>query len=478
MTADTAFDEAETHARQGRLKEAVAAYKQSLSLRPDASHVHDRLGLVLQQQGKLAEALACFRHAVALDLEAVDALGHLGEAQAAVGRPDQAVGTFRRAVAMRPDLAESHYNLGLALEKNRQSELAADSFRKALAIQPKMHQAHANLGVSLSELGHTDDAEAAFRAAMEIRPDYANAHWNLGLSLLRKGDFQNGWPEYEWRWKVDEFAPPIRFTRPRWDGTDLRGRRILIYGEQGFGDVIQFIRYLPQVSARGGRVLVACHPSLHRLFKDFTSVQQWVAADQSMPSHDVYCPLISLPRLFGTTLENIPANIPYLTADPELTQQWQTRLPPATRPRVGLVWAGRHTPDPDRSVPIEYLSPLAQVSSVQFISLQKGIAPEKAQSVGAMLNMPDWTAELKHFADTAALIANLDLVITIDTAVAHLAGAMGKPTWVLLKRYPDWRWMLDRPDSAWYPTMRLFRQPQIGDWQTPIAQIVEALRSL
>jgi hypothetical protein len=296
----------------------------------------------------------------------------------------------------------------------------------------------------------------------------------MGLLLLLKGDYQHGWPMYEWRWRLKGYAQHSN-PRPQWDGQALAGRRILLHAEQGFGDVIHLARYIPMVAERGGKMIVACPRNLHRLLRGLGPVEKWLGPQEPLPDHDLHCPWMSLPRVFETTLETIPAAIPYLSADPHVSRQWAARLPADGRLRVGLVWAGRRLPDRYRSIPADQLAPLGEIAGVHFVSLQKRQAAEQVLFAPPPLPLTDWSDDLLDFADTAALLHNLDMVITIDTAVAHLSGAMGKPTWILLRKSADWRWLLDRNDSPWYPTVRLFRQEQLDDWTAPINQVAEAL---
>jgi hypothetical protein len=263
---------------------------------------------------------------------------------------------------------------------------------------------------------------------------------------------------------------------PKWDGSDLNGRRILLYGEQGLGDSIQFARYIPMVAQRGGRIVLACQPELVDLLKQIQPLEECVPNDRVPPPHDVYCALLSLPAVLGTRPETIPASVPYLTPDPVKTEFWRKRLEGETRRKIGLAWAGRpiHPNDRNRSMSLSQLAGLADVPDAAFYSLQKREGSE--QAAHAPMPLTDWTSELHDFTDTAALMANLDLIISVDTSVVHLAGALGRPVWVLLPFIPDWRWMFDRTDSVWYPTMRLFRQPALGDWKTPIGKLLEALR--
>jgi tetratricopeptide (TPR) repeat protein len=443
--------------------------------------------------GDWSGAISAFSRAVASDLTDLPALFALGAALCESRKLSQGIEIFRRAVAMRPDDPQTHFNLGLALVRTQDFAAALPCYRRAIELQPDFAEAHNGLGNALLGLARFDEATAAFarardvtdasgnfdqaqdaaRLALAIQPDNAEAHYNLGLMLLLKGDYPRGWTEYEWRHRVKEFAGEFNFNGPAWTGDDLAGRCILIHAEQGFGDALQFCRYLPMVAARGGKVVLLCHAHLHRLLANLPGVEQLVGYDQPIPHYDTYCHLASLPGLFQTTLNTIPSAIPYLRADETHLRHWRSRLPSDKRPKVGLVWAGRDRPYPDRSIPPQQLTPLANCRDIWWCSLQK----QKAQKP-PRLEMADWTEELNDFADTAALLANLDLVITIDSAVAHLAGAMGKPAFVLLKRSADWRWLLDRNDSPWYPTLRLFRQERPGDWDEPIERVVEALRSI
>ena len=301
--------------------------------------------------------------------------------------------------------------------------------------------------------------------------------------MLTRGEFIPGWDEYEWRWRCKDFALFRRnFPQPQWDGSDLSGHTILLHTEQGFGDALQFIRYLPLVTQRGGRIIIQCQAELQRLFQIMAGDCPVMARGQPLPAFDVHCPLLSLPRVFGTTLGTIPRQVPYLHAAHAMVENWRERLAvDAGSLNVGLAWAGHPAFKGDRLRSPRHLSllaPLVKIRKARFVSLQKGEASNQTRNPPEGMNLVDWTEELKDFADTAALIANLDLVISSDTAVVHLAGAMGKPVWVLLPFAPDWRWLLEREDSPWYPTMRLFRQPAIGDWDSVMQKVVDALAKL
>jgi Flp pilus assembly protein TadD len=458
----------------GRLEDAIAAYQKAVAVKADYPVALSNLGNTLRRRGRTGEAIAACRRALAIQPNHAQAHNHLGAALTQ-SDPDEAVAHLSRAVALQPAFAEAHSNLGAALLQKGMPDEAVAACRRAVSLQPQNPEAHLNLGNAWAATASIDQAALCFRQALALSPTLALAHWSLGVMLLLQGDFQNGWAEYEWRLRVPEFARRTPSSKPLWDGADLAGRRIVLAAEQGIGDVIHFIRYLPLVAARGGKIIVSCPRELHRLLKPMAPVEQWVAPDEPWPEHDLQCPLLSLPRLMGTTVATIPAPIPYLHADPALVEQWQARLPKEPRLRVGLAWAGRaaHRNDRNRSIPPALLAPLADVNGLLFCSLQKDSA-----TLPPLPQLADWTADLHDFADTAALLENLDLVITADTAVAHLAGALGRKVWVLLPFLPDWRWMLRREDSPWYPTMRLFRQPRPGDWSEPIERIVQALRQL
>jgi tetratricopeptide (TPR) repeat protein len=452
----------------GRLDEEIAAFQKALTLRPDYPMALSNLGNALRKRSRTDEAIAACRRALALQPNYAIAHNNLGAALQSTDL-DQAIAHHRQALTLQPTFPGAHAALAAALVKKGDFDEAIASCNRALSLQPNNPQAFQNLASALAGKGNIDQAIQCLRQSLALTPNLPLAHWNLGLLLLLTGDFAQGWPEYEWRLRVPELATPAVSDKPKWDGSPLAARRILLTSEQGLGDVIQFIRYVPLVIARGGQPVISCQRELHRLLHPMPCIAQ----GDPPPDHDLQCSLMSLPGLFGTTIESIPAPIPYLRADPSLSAHWQSRLAQSPHRRIGLVWSGRSAQraDRNRSIPPAALAPLAAVDGVFFCSLQKDPAPPPP-----LPHLADWTADLHDFADTAALIENLDLVITIDTAVAHLAGAMGRPTWLLLKHHPDWRWLLHRSDSPWYPTMRLFRQTNHGDWTDPIAQIVDALR--
>jgi tetratricopeptide (TPR) repeat protein len=460
----------------GRGSDAIDAYRRVLTLKPDFAQAHYGLAKVYQDLGQPKQAVVCLTDALRLGLNFPEGHNRMGTALASVGRLDEAMASFRQALALRPDYAEAQANLGNALLESGDIDGAIAVCERAVELRPDYAPGCNNLASALQAAGRLDESVQYYQKAIALKPDYALAHRNLGLVLLKQGHFQAGWSEHEWRWRAAGYYPPGReLPRPLWDGDDLAGKRILIQPEQGYGDLIQFCRFVRPVAQRGGRVIFRIPPALMRLFHTLEGVERLLAMDQSLPEFDVHCPILSLPPALRSN--DFAAHIPYLHPDPALKSKWASRMPTDGRLKIGLRWAGqaRHPNDHARSFSASTFSPLAGVAKAWFCSLQKDAAPKTVQNSPGAPEMADWTSELADFADTAALIENLDLVVTADTAVAHLAGAMGKPTWVLLPRVPDWRWMMEREDSPWYPTMRLFRQEQSGDWETPIRKVAALL---
>ena len=443
--------------------------RQALAGQPDPGETLNRLGMAAFGAGLGEAAADFFRRAVAVAPGVAEYASNLGTVLRALGRVDAAVGSYRAALAIRPDLAAIHSNLGSSLAAAGDPDGAIESLRSAIQLDPALFEAHSNLGNVLVDAGRVDEAVIAYRAAVAVAPDHAEVQWNLGMALLLGGDFGPGWQGFDWRLRC---GVRRQFGVPAWDGEALADRTILLHAEQGFGDTLQFIRYAAPVAARGGRVVVECQPELIGLLRQLPHVAEWVPQGQPLPAVDLHCPLLSLPGLFGTTSGTVPPVAGPLQP-PRGADLWRRRLGPTdTRRRVGLVWAGHpgHANDRNRSIPIAALEPLAATANaVRFVSLQKGAAaplPLEAFDAGSLLH---------DFADTAAVIAHLDLVVTVDTAVAHLAGSMGKPTWVLLPFAADWRWLLGRSDSPWYPAVRLFRQSEPGGWAGVVARVAGEL---
>lgn len=462
--------------RLGRAREALASFDLALALAPGNADTFNMRGNAHYALRSFAAALADYDRAAMLRDDAAPIHNNRGNALRELGRHDEALVAFDRAIALKPDYAEAHNNRGNAqLELNRLVEAVAD-YDRALALKPDFADALVNRGSALHHLGRDDEAIASLDRAIALNPELAEAHWNKSLTCLSLGDFARGWPDYEWRWKRDSELKPRGFTQPQWRGEDLHGKSILLHAEQGYGDIIQFIRYLPMVVAKGGKVVLEIPDDLKPLIGRIDGVTAVVRRGAPLPPFDVHCPLMSLPLAFGTTLATIPAPVPYLHAPAEHVRQWQARLADHKPPRVGLVWSGKptHKNDRNRSIPLTLLAPLLQQPGVTFISLQKDYreADRAALAAAPLLHLDHALAD---FADTAAAIAALDLVIAVDTAVAHLTGALGKPLWLLLPAIGDWRWLKDRADSPWYPSARLFRQPRIGDWPGALADVKREL---
>ena len=466
--------------QQGRWDEAAGLLTDAVSQNPASAQAHSDLGNALNETGQHDEAIASYSTAIALRPDFAEAHNNLGIALNTVERHEQAIASCRRALAIDAELAEAHYNIGNALYALDRHEEAIASFRRALEIKPDDVEVHNNLGLALNDLNRQGEAIALFDRALALKPDFADAHWNRGLALLTLGDFKNGWEEYEWRWRTKVTAPMQDFPRPLWLGeTDPRGKTVLLHADQGFGDTIQFARYAPMLAAKGARVVLQVFAPVKELLSGLEGVERVVARGEPLQDFDCHCPLSSLPRAFGTRLENIPAGIPYLRASADRIAKWQTLLNPAAGVRVGLTWSGnrgsrRHRL---RSISLARLLPLLSAPGVRFVSLQKDMPDEDARTLAGLPQVTHIGDRLADFADTAAAVSLLDLVISIDTSVAHLAGAMGKPVWLMLLLTQDWRWLLEREDSPWYPSARLFRQTSVGDWDSVIERVrTELLR--
>ena len=450
---------------QARPDEAIACYRRALELRPDFPEAHSNLGIALEDQGKPDEAIACYRRALELRPEFVEVHNRLGMALRDRGNLDEAIACYRRALELRPGYAEAHNNLGNALKDQGKLDEAVACYRQALELNPDFVEAHTILGVAFNDQRKLDEAAACYRRALELKPELAEVHLYRSFLSLLSGDFQRGWAEYQWRWKT-KASPPRDFQQPLWDGRPLEGGTILLYAEQGLGDTIQFVRYAALVKQRGGSVIVECPRPLASLLRSCAGIDRLVAQGDPPPAFDVQAPLLSLPGIFQTALDNLPAAIPYLFADADLVRRWREELAPLPGRKIGIAWRGSpaHVNDRARSLPLSCFESLARLPGVHLLSLQKGPGVEELQGLSSHFPVTELGSRLNDFADTAALLMNLDLLITCDTAVAHLAGALGAPVWVALPLVPDWRWLLDRDDSPWYPTMRLFRQQTPGDW--------------
>jgi tetratricopeptide (TPR) repeat protein len=462
----------------GRFDEALASCNKALALHPSYGYAHNCRAATLQAVGRYEEALAAADLALSHQPDELEALNRRGNALHSMGRHEEALVSYDRALALQPDSVESLNNRATALHSlNRFSEAIATCDR-ALAVRPDYLEALHNRGNALRDLGRHQEALTNYARALTFRPNYAEAHCGQSLVYLALGDFARGFSEYEWRWQTSApIMPPRNFSQPLWRGdADLAGKTILLHAEQGLGDTLQFCRYVPMVAARRARVVLEVQPPLKPLLRSLAGVGEIFAQGERLPDFDLHCPLLSLPLAFDTRLETVPATIPYIAAPPERAAAWAPRLARRTRPRVGIAWAGYagHGNDRNRSIGLEPLLALAS-SGVSLISLQKQMSAQDRELLGAHGDILRAGEEFADFADTAAAIAELELVISVDTAVAHLAGAIGKPVFILLPYAPDWRWLLERSDSPWYPPARLFRQTRPGDWDSVIAEVRGAL---
>jgi tetratricopeptide (TPR) repeat protein len=459
-----------------RYDEALIDYDRALALRPDHADALTNRGVTLHELLRLDEALASYDRALMLRPDDAEALSNRGHTLHEMMRCEEALASCDRAIALRPDLAAAHCNRGNALNSLRRFDEALASYDQALKLRPDYPEALTNRGIALHFLQRFDEEMASYARALAIAPDYSEAHFNVGWCRMLLGDLR--WDEYEWRWRTRQKYVKRSFAQPSWSrADDVAGKTVLLHAEQGFGDTIQFCRYVPLVAQRAARVIFEVQAPLRELMRDLPGVAQIVARGDALPEFDLQCPLLTLPYLFGTELSTIPADVPYLRARPQAVAEWRARLGDNKRPRIGLAWAGSATQknDLNRSVPLAALLPLLDLD-VTYVSLLREVRAGEADLLRERSEIIHFGEALKDFADTAALIENLDLVISVDTAVAHLAGALGKPLWAVLALVPDWRWLLDRDDNPWYPTARLFRQDNSAGWNNVIARVAAALR--
>jgi len=461
---------------------AVESYRRAIALGAGDAPLYHNLALALRKLHKADEALDAAERAIALRPDYGDALHVAGNALATLGRTQEALARYRQALAFKPDNAELHSNVAHALHMLGAHGEARGHYDRAIALRPGFTEAYFNRAVLSLETLDMAAAKADFEGAIAAEPAHEMAHRALSAVLLATGEFKRGWDEYEWRWRGAQTGAQAgdrkrEFDVPRWSGDfDIAGKRILLHAEQGFGDTIQFARYVPMVAALGAQVVLEVQPALKPLFAGMAGVAELTGWLEPVPPVDCQCPVMSLPHAFGTTLETVPAPKVYLQADPALVAHWRKRLGAGFN--VGFACSGSttHKNDSNRSIPIDRFMAIAG-GGQRFFCLQKDFrAPDRAW-LQAHPEIAVCAGELGTFADTAAAIEALDLVVSVDTSIAHLAGALGKPIWVLIPYNADWRWLQHRQDSPWYPSMRLFRQPRFGDWQSPIEDVAAALRN-
>lgn len=469
--AETHFNLGRKWARSGEHQKAVEEFRKAIRLFPTQGRYRYELGSSLQALGQFEAAVAVYRGCVDVDPEMSDAWSSLGIVLSELGNMDEAIKCLLHVLELKPAYADGYFNVGVCFASIWEHAKAVEYLSRAIALRPSMARAHLWLGKSMYVLGDIRGAIHSYRAALRYDPTAAETHWALSLAHLMLGEYAEGWKEYEWRWKWEKF-PSIsrRFSKPRWNGKPLKGRTILLHAEQGFGDTLQFVRYVPLVAEAGGRVILEVPSELYVLLRNYPGVTECVRTGDAIPEFELHCPLMSLPLAFGTMPTSIPeavsprlalAEKPTGESLPLDSSEWSHRL------RVGLVWAGSkaHKWNTQRSFDLTQFAPLWKVSGkLRFVSLQKGPAAAQLEEAQRMFALEDGMTTAKDFADTATVVAGLDLVITVDTAVAHLAGVMGKPVWVLIPETPDWRWGLEGETTPWYSTVRLFRSTREGGW--------------
>ena len=472
--------------RLGKFQEALASFRDALKLNPSLAVAYYGMGLALDQLGRFEEAAASYQHATGIKSDYAEAYSGLGLSQHHLGMAETALANTRRALELKPDLAEAHNNLCIILNDLHQYENAAESCCRALEIKPDLLSAYINLGIAQENQGLPDTAVNSYKQALEIRQDNPEAHYNLGMLLISLGRFEEAWPEFEWRYNPDflhrpSFLPDLSF--PQWQGENLSGKSILIWPEQGYGDLIQFARYFPMLKHLGAiHVSLVCRPPLIALFERADGLDEIIPFNDkpAVKPHDYWSFQMSLPYRFNTLLETIPSPLPYLAAPSDRVDHWRKRLPEDGL-KVGLVWKGNpaHKNDANRSLPgLATLAPLWSVHGITFISLQKGQGEDEAMDPPDQQPLLHLGSDLQDFADTAAVVSQLDLVICIDSAIAHLTGALNKPCWVLLpSHHTDWRWLRNRNDSPWYPeVLKLFRMHSTqSNWASTINEVTQSL---
>ena len=464
---------------EGRLDEALGILQRAAGIDANDPRVQANLGSILTRMNRSDEAIAHFQRAITIEPKYAEAHYNLGATLGALDRFEEALACYDKVLAIIPTHSRTLINKGAALSAlNRQDEAIA-CYDKILANDPAYAEAETNRGTALQWLNRVDEAIARYDTAIAARPHDAYAHWNKGLAALYGGDFETGWREYEWRWAKPDFAANKRdYPQPQWRGeSDVSGKTILLFSEQGLGDTIEFCRYATLLAERGATVLLEVQAPLVPLLKTLPGVAGVFARGDALQPFDLQCPIMSLPLAFKTDLATIPAKIPYLAPSPAKTALWRSKLGAKTKPRIGLAWSGSPTQknDRNRSTTLERLAPLLAESRFEFHVLQKDIRDVDRATLARFPDLRVHGDDLNDFDDTAALTGAMDLTVSVCTSILHLAGAMGKPAWAMLTFSPDWRWLMERDDSPWYPGMRLFRQTKVGDWDGVVARVRAAL---
>ena len=466
-----------------RLEEALSSYDKAISLQADYAEAYSNRGAVLQELKRFDEALSSYDKAISIKGDYAEAFNSRGTVLEELKCLEEALSSYHKAISINKDYTEAYYNRGNVLHKLKRLEEALSSYDKAISLHEDYAEAYSNRGTVLEELKRLDEALSSYEKAISINKDYAEAYWNSSICYLLAGNFNEGWARYEWRWQsksISKTAGIRKFSQPLWLGTEvLKDQTIFLYAEQGLGDTIQFSRYVSLVAGLGAKVVLEVQPSLVKLLSYLEGISQIISKGDKLPNFDYQCPLMSLPLAFKTELKTIPSVSKNISTDEKKVEKWQAILGEKTKPRVGIVWSGavNHKNDLQRSLKLSQLITHLP-SDYEYLSLQKEISDVDKEVLIECCKIKHFGDDLKDFTDTAALCELIDIVISVDTSVAHLAGTLGKNTWVLLPYSPDWRWLLDRNDSPWYSSVKLYRQEKINDWESALVNIESDLKKL
>lgn len=465
---------------QNRLDEAEMLFR--FVLKDDATNwraLH-QLGAIYLTRGQYVEALQYLGAAMKSNARSAEVTSNYGVVLRKLRRDDEAIEYFNRALMLKPGYVPAILTRGTSFHHLGRREEALASFDRVIEIDPTHARAHYNRANVLHELKRFKEAIESFGRAIALAPENADAHWNESLAHLLTGDYREGWKQYEWRWKRGNLQPRD-FKQPLWLGEEsVAGKTILVHAEQGFGDTLQCARYIPLLAKNGATVVLEVQPALKALFRSLEGVSTLLSRGEPLPAFDLHCPIMSLPLAFKTELSTIPANVPYLSVPKDRVEKWQRRVPQGKKLTIAFAWTGSPGNEENdiRSIPLSEFAPLFADENIQWISIQRDLTQQDSELLNNHLEVKQFGAELSDFADTSAIIAQADLVISVCTSAAHLAGALSRPFWLLSKHSPDFRWLLDRDDSPWYPSARIFRQPTFGDWGSVIARVKIELQNL
>ena len=483
-------DYAEAYSNRGavlqelkRFDEALSSYDKAISIKGDYAEAFNSRGTVLEELKRLEEALSSYHKAISINKDFTESYYNRGNVLHKLKRLEEALSSYDKAISLHEDYAEAYSNRGLVLQDLKRLEEALSSYDKAISLHEDYAEAYSNRGTVLEELKRLEEALSSYEKAISINKDYAEAYWNSSICYLLAGNFNEGWARYEWRWQsksISKTAGIRKFSQPLWLGTEvLKDQTIFLYAEQGLGDTIQFSRYVSLVAGLGAKVVLEVQPSLVKLLSYLEGISQIISKGDKLPNFDYQCPLMSLPLAFKTELKTIPSVSKNISTDEKKVEKWQAILGEKTKPRVGIVWSGavNHKNDLQRSLKLSQLITHLP-SDYEYLSLQKEISDVDKEVLIECCKIKHFGDDLKDFTDTAALCELIDIVISVDTSVAHLAGTLGKNTWILLPYSPDWRWLLDRNDSPWYSSVKLYRQEKINDWESVLVNIESDLKKL